>query len=48
MPRKETRLFFRNDPLPLKEKAGFLRGSRKKKIYKKLLIGYLIILCLLC
>ncbi|QTA88584.1 Uncharacterized protein dnm_046310 [Desulfonema magnum] len=32
--------FFRNDSLTLKEKPGFLRGSQKK-MYKKLLIGYL-------
>ncbi|QTA91390.1 Uncharacterized protein dnm_074570 [Desulfonema magnum] len=30
--RKETRLFFRNEPPPLKEKPGFLRGSQKKCI----------------
>ncbi|QTA88323.1 Uncharacterized protein dnm_043660 [Desulfonema magnum] len=41
MSRKETRLFFRNDPPPVKEKAGFLRHSRKKKMYKKFLIRYL-------
>ncbi|QTA84234.1 Uncharacterized protein dnm_002280 [Desulfonema magnum] len=30
--REETRLFSRNDPPPVKEKAGFLRSSQKKDI----------------
>ncbi|QTA90715.1 Uncharacterized protein dnm_067760 [Desulfonema magnum] len=34
LPREETRLFFRNDPPPVKEKAGFLRGSQKKRYIK--------------
>ncbi|QTA84708.1 Uncharacterized protein dnm_007070 [Desulfonema magnum] len=32
LPGEETRLFFRNDSLTLKEKAGFLRGSQKKNV----------------
>ncbi|QTA86922.1 Uncharacterized protein dnm_029480 [Desulfonema magnum] len=31
MPEKETRVFSRNDPPPVKEKPGFLRGSQKKR-----------------
>ncbi|QTA84993.1 Uncharacterized protein dnm_009970 [Desulfonema magnum] len=31
---KETRLFPRNDPPPLKKKAGFLRYSQKKRCIK--------------
>ncbi|QTA92126.1 Uncharacterized protein dnm_082010 [Desulfonema magnum] len=40
LPGEETRLFYRNEPPPVTEKAGFLRSSQKK-MYKKLLIGYL-------
>ncbi|QTA90205.1 Uncharacterized protein dnm_062660 [Desulfonema magnum] len=41
MPGKETRLFSRIKPPPVTEKPGFLRSSQKK-MYKKLLIGYLV------
>ncbi|QTA85657.1 Uncharacterized protein dnm_016700 [Desulfonema magnum] len=34
LPGEETRLFSRNDPPPLKEKAGFLRCSQKKRCIK--------------
>ncbi|QTA86492.1 Uncharacterized protein dnm_025150 [Desulfonema magnum] len=32
LPGEETRLFSRNDPSPVTEKAGFLRCSRKKDV----------------
>ncbi|QTA90990.1 Uncharacterized protein dnm_070540 [Desulfonema magnum] len=34
LPGKETRLFSRNDASRIKEKAGFLRRSRKKRYIK--------------
>ncbi|QTA88955.1 Uncharacterized protein dnm_050010 [Desulfonema magnum] len=37
MPGKETRVFSRNDPLPMTEKPGVLLFS-EKKMYKKLLL----------
>ncbi|QTA89152.1 Uncharacterized protein dnm_052010 [Desulfonema magnum] len=39
MPEKETRLFSRNDPPPVKEKAGFLRRSQKKRCIKNFCSG---------
>ncbi|QTA84692.1 Uncharacterized protein dnm_006910 [Desulfonema magnum] len=34
IPGEETRLFYRKDPRPVTEKAGFLRCSQKKRYIK--------------